>query len=208
MKLPLTTWKRTKVIKSPCESLNYMTYFFSDNIVEIRNELEGLANEVNPLNVPQMQCGENSMINNIGSIQANEIQEPHCSKQNLLKLMSEKGNLNIDYCKFCNRKEPLVPTKDFCRSCGSSGRDCKYCMRRKCNWCGFCKILLPSKPFCHKCSTVGRECSHCHRPMPDRFYLLSEKTCNACFKKHAKQREKRLKRSQEKRQYQSLKFIS
>ena len=61
----------------------------------------------------------------------------------------------------------------------------------QCNWCGHQKQLLPGKKFCAKCGAQGQECTHCHRPLPPRFYTLSERTCRACCKKHAKQREKR-----------------
>ena len=62
----------------------------------------------------------------------------------------------------------------------------------RCNWCCREKILLPSKPFCAVCSAQGRECSYCHRPMPERFYNLSSRTCNSCIRKHEKQNRKRL----------------
>ena len=61
----------------------------------------------------------------------------------------------------------------------------------QCNWCGHHKQLLPGKKFCARCGAQGQECTHCHRPLPPRFYTLSNSTCNACCKKHAKQREKR-----------------
>ena len=61
----------------------------------------------------------------------------------------------------------------------------------KCNWCCQVKRLLATKKFCMKCSLQGKECRYCHRPMPERFYTLSENVCNSCFKKHEKQKRKR-----------------
>ena len=61
----------------------------------------------------------------------------------------------------------------------------------KCNWCGKQVELLLGKKFCYKCSLNGKECRYCHRPMPMRFYILHENRCNACFKKHEKQKQKR-----------------
>ena len=60
----------------------------------------------------------------------------------------------------------------------------------KCNWCAQYKELSSGKKFCKKCGEQGRQCPYCYRPMPDRFYTLSSRIRNSCFRKHAKQREK------------------
>ena len=61
----------------------------------------------------------------------------------------------------------------------------------KCIWCLTVRALLPGKRFCAECSAQGCECAYCHRPMPERFFTFSERLCNACFKKDAKQKAKR-----------------
>ena len=61
----------------------------------------------------------------------------------------------------------------------------------KCIWCLTVRSLLPGKRFCAECSAQGCECAYCHRPMPERFFTFSERLCNACFKKDAKQKAKR-----------------
>ena len=61
----------------------------------------------------------------------------------------------------------------------------------KCIWCLTVRDLLPGKKFCARCSTQGTECAHCHRPMPERFFTYSQKLCNACYKRDAKQKAKR-----------------
>ena len=65
----------------------------------------------------------------------------------------------------------------------------------KCIWCLTVRSLLPGKRFCAECSAQGCECAYCHRPMPERFFTFSERLCNACFKKDAKQKAKRRSRS-------------
>ena len=65
----------------------------------------------------------------------------------------------------------------------------------KCIWCLTVRNLLPGKRFCAECSGQGCECAYCHRPMPERFFAYSERLCNACFKKHDKQKAKRRSRS-------------
>ena len=65
----------------------------------------------------------------------------------------------------------------------------------KCIWCLTVRALLPGKRFCAECSAQGCECVYCHRPMPERFFTYSERLCNACFKKDAKQKAKRRIRS-------------
>ena len=60
----------------------------------------------------------------------------------------------------------------------------------KCIWCLTVRDLLPGKKFCARCSTQGTECAHCHRPMPERFFTYSQKLCNACYKRDAKQKVK------------------
>ena len=61
----------------------------------------------------------------------------------------------------------------------------------KCIWCLTVQSLLPGKKFCAECSAQGVECAYCHRPMPERFFAYSQKLCNACYKKDAKQKAKR-----------------
>ena len=68
----------------------------------------------------------------------------------------------------------------------------------KCIWCLTVRSLLPGKRFCAECSAQGCECAYCHRPMPERFFTYSERLCNACFKKDAKQKAKRRSRSAQK----------
>lgn len=69
----------------------------------------------------------------------------------------------------------------------------------KCIWCLVVKSLLPNKKFCEKCNSQGRECAYCHRPMPDRFFTLSPRLCNACFKKHENLKAKRRRLTVERR---------
>ena len=68
----------------------------------------------------------------------------------------------------------------------------------KCIWCLTVRNLLPGKRFCAECSAQGCECAYCHRPMPERFFAFSERLCNACFKKDAKQKAKRRSRTMQK----------
>ena len=68
----------------------------------------------------------------------------------------------------------------------------------KCIWCLTVRSLLPGKRFCAECSAQGCECAYCHRPMPERFFTFSERLCNACFKKDAKQKAKRRSRPAQK----------
>ena len=63
----------------------------------------------------------------------------------------------------------------------------------KCIWCLKLKNLLPRKKFCAECGSQGCECAYCHRPMPERFFKLSKRLCNACFNKSEKQKAKRRK---------------
>ena len=65
----------------------------------------------------------------------------------------------------------------------------------KCIWCLTVRSLLPGKRFCAECSAQGCECAYCHRPMPERFFMFSNRLCNACFKKDAKQKAKRRNRT-------------
>ena len=44
--------------------------------------------------------------------------------------------------------------------------------------------------------------------MPARFYIFSENICNACFKKHEKQKLKRRERTQEKKKLKVIKLQS
>ena len=70
---------------------------------------------------------------------------------------------------------------------------------KRCVWCTQIKQLLINKIFCAKCSLNGKECAYCHRPMADRFYTLSDRICNACFRKHEKLKALRRQRTVERR---------
>ena len=61
----------------------------------------------------------------------------------------------------------------------------------KCIWCTQVKELVPGKRFCQRCGANGKECAHCHRPMPERFFQMSDRLCNSCCRKYTKQKEKR-----------------
>ena len=69
----------------------------------------------------------------------------------------------------------------------------------RCIWCLSTKPLVANKKFCELCASQGRECAHCHRPMPDRFFVLSARLCNACHRKHEKQKANRKQARAEKR---------
>ena len=58
---------------------------------------------------------------------------------------------------------------------------------RKCNWCG---IRFHGKNCCESCTKKGHECRSCHRPMPSNFFNSDPNTCNACYRKHRKTRER------------------
>ena len=69
----------------------------------------------------------------------------------------------------------------------------------KCIWCLTVQSLLPGKKFCASCNVQGTECAYCHRPMPERFFAYSQRLCNACYKKDAKQKAKRRARTAQNR---------
>lgn len=61
----------------------------------------------------------------------------------------------------------------------------------KCAWCCRSVPLMNGKKYCVKCGHEGKECAYCHRPMPHRFFSLSDRICNACCRKYSKQATKR-----------------
>lgn len=65
---------------------------------------------------------------------------------------------------------------------------------KPCSWCGKFLKLLPAKSYCQKCSdNCHKECRRCKRPFPDKKHFeLDKDRCNACHRKYAKEREKRL----------------
>lgn len=101
------------------------------------------------------------------------------TKPDSIKSHTDKGELNYVYPYVCSVND--TGSKTFKHCCYALVGDW-----RKCNWCCQIKELLEGKKFCKKCSEGGTECAYCHRPMPDRFFTLSKRLCNACFKKHAK----------------------
>ena len=58
---------------------------------------------------------------------------------------------------------------------------------RKCNWCA---ITFSCKNGCDSCTNKGLECRSCHRSMPSNFFTSNLNTCNVCYRKHRKTRER------------------
>lgn len=72
----------------------------------------------------------------------------------------------------------------------------------KCSYCYKNKEILPSKTYCQECADrCFRECSRCRRPFHDKkYFMYSDKRCNACHRKYITEKTKREQRKKHKLQ--------